>query len=55
MCFDTEDLVEQCYAWQKGNMSVRSWAKELTDKLHSIGLAFASRTQQECNVTEIQG
>ena len=29
MCMDTEELMKQCYEWQKGSMCVRSCAKEL--------------------------
>lgn len=53
MCLDTEDLAKKFYEWQKSNVCVRSWSKELKDELYNIGLAFAQRKKDECVLREI--
>lgn len=35
-----QDPVRQCYEWQKRNMTVESWAKNMKEELKEIGLAF---------------
>jgi hypothetical protein len=37
----------------KCNMALKSWAMELKEELHSIGLAFVWKNQQECNWKEM--
>jgi hypothetical protein len=49
MFLETEEPIKQCYEWQKCSMRVKSWAMEVKEELHNIGLAFAWRKQQECN------
>jgi hypothetical protein len=44
---DIQDLVRQCYEWQKGNMRFESWAKMMKEELESIGLAYIWHSQQE--------
>jgi hypothetical protein len=39
-CMDTEEMVKQCYEWQKDSMCVRNRAKELKEGLDSTELAF---------------
>jgi hypothetical protein len=53
MCLEKEGLIKQCYEWQNYNMGVKSWAMELKEELHNIGLAFVWRKQQECNMREM--
>ena len=50
---ETEEPIKQCYEWQKCNMRVKSWAREVKEKLHNVGLAFVWRNQQECNWKEM--
>jgi hypothetical protein len=50
MCLDTEDPAKKCYEWQKSNMSVRSWTKELKDELYNNGLAWK---KHGCDLREI--
>jgi hypothetical protein len=33
MHMDIQDLVRQCYEWQKGNMRFESWAKKMKEEL----------------------
>jgi hypothetical protein len=53
MFLETEEPIKQCYEWQKCNMGVKSWAMEVKEKLHNIGLTFVWRKQQECNWKEM--
>jgi hypothetical protein len=50
-----EELIKQCYEWQKCNMGVKSWAVELKEELHNIRLAFVWRKQQQYNLKEMLG
>jgi hypothetical protein len=47
MHVDIQDLVRQCYEWQKGKMRFRSWAKKMKEELESVGLAYIWHSQQE--------
>jgi hypothetical protein len=53
ICVDTEEHVNQYYEWQQGNMSVRGWVWELTEKTESTEQTFVWLHQQECNLKEI--
>jgi hypothetical protein len=35
-CMGSEQPVERCYGWQKGNRKVRSLAEDLQEELNSI-------------------
>jgi hypothetical protein len=54
MYLDIEGLAQQCYEWQRSNMSVRCWSKELKEELYNIGLTFVWRKQQESNLKEVK-
>jgi hypothetical protein len=47
MFLETEEPVKQCYGWQKRKIGIQSWAMEVKEELHNIGLAFVWRNQQE--------
>jgi hypothetical protein len=53
MCLETEQRIKPCYEWQKCNTGVKSWAMELKEELHNIGLAFGWRKKQERNLREL--
>jgi hypothetical protein len=53
MFLETEERIKQCYEWQKCNIGINSWAMEVKEELHNIGLAFVWRNQQECNWKEM--
>jgi hypothetical protein len=53
MFLETEEPIKHCYEWQKCNVGIKSWAVELKEELHNIGLAFVSKNQQECNSKEM--
>jgi hypothetical protein len=40
MFLEMEEPIKQCYEWQKCNMGVKSWAMEMKEELHNIGMAF---------------
>ena len=53
MFLETKEPIKQCYEWQKCNVGIKSWAMEVKEELHNIGLAFVWRNQQECNWKEM--
>jgi hypothetical protein len=46
---ETEKPIKQCYEWQKCSVGIKSWAMEVKEELHNIGLAVVWRKQQEYN------
>jgi hypothetical protein len=38
MHIDIQDMVRQCYEWQKCDLRFKSWAKKMKEELESIGL-----------------
>jgi hypothetical protein len=53
MFLGTEEPIKHCYEWQKCNVRIKSWAMEVKEKLHNVGLAFVWRKEQECNWKEM--
>jgi hypothetical protein len=53
MFLEKEQPIKQCYEWQKCNIRIKSWAMEVKEEVHNIGLALVWRNQQECNWKEI--
>jgi hypothetical protein len=45
MFLEAEEPIKRGYEWQKCNMGVKSWAMEVKEELHNIGLAFVWRNQ----------
>jgi hypothetical protein len=53
MFLEMEEPIKQCYEVQKCNVGIKSWAMEVKEELHNMGLAFVWRKQQECNWKEM--